>query len=271
MILLCAFVLTATPCRAQASSVRSVAASYQDSSIERFRRFFERLSSAETELQLDRGDAIHARDKSRAVSHLVNDMAAEQRLIEAFLESTTADPSGSSSPAQKLRASLAALGSDLDNLKTAAHPNSNEITKALSNKAWQAHGSAFRRVVLSAVKVPGFSLKDLEPPVQYNLTPVLFDRSEGIILADTTKPEKTIVARTFGGKTAAVQTGDEILAYRDSEEDGWVTVKNWADILHQPKDLDDEERTTRITVRLKRGSATREVNLSFIASSLYLE
>lgn len=180
-----------------------------------------------------------------------------------------ADPE-CSTIAPRLKSALEVYASDLDSLKSLFGSNPKEASTAAVRTAWYQHGTSFRTVLVTALKVPHFSMTALKPPVAYNLAPVLYDTSESPIYADFSIPDKAVIAETFGGKGSVLKKGDEIVSFRDEDDKDWKPVTTWRDILHTPKDSDAETKH-HISLRIQRGRKTNEVTVGFVASMFYLD
>ncbi len=230
-----------------------------------FVTFFETLANAETNLQIDREYVIQAKRSGKSMSAMRKDIQAMSDCI-AHYRSTEPKTDDKSMAAVDTR--LDALTSNLAQLLVIAM--NGQPAKAEERKAWFAHSSAFQAVVLSSLKIPGYSFKLLSPPVAYNLGPILYDEEEAIIYADVSSPDKARVARNFD-KKRKLRVGDEIVAYRDDEDESWKDVHTWRDLFHTRGEGGEDEGKQQIQLKIRRGKTVKEVEVGFVASPVYTD
>ena len=237
--------------------------------------FLEGFGNAETTLQIDRGEVIYQKNKSRAKRTLSNDLKAMATLVAGYEANGLPPISGDSKSSQatsQLDSALRELLKNIDDVQVESAKDAKSSSTADLRKVWYAHGACFRKVLLSALKFPGFDQSMLSAPVAYNLGPVLFDVEESVIYADSSDPSRAKVADTFGGKKASVQKGDQVIAYRRDDEDPWTSVQTWRDLLHVKSEGDNEEEgMQQIFLRIRRGGQVREVKIGFVASPIYTD
>jgi len=161
-------------------------------------------------------------------------------------------------------ARLAVLSDNVSKLSLFAM--NDRFVKEEERKTWSEHGKAFRAVVLSSLKMPGYSLKQLSAPVAYNLGPILYDEQEAVIYADVAAPDQARVAKTFD-KNRKLHGGDEIVAYRDDEDEPWKDVHSWRDLVHTRGDAGEDEGKQQIHLKVRRGRSIKEVEVGFVAST----
>jgi hypothetical protein len=243
--------------------------SAQSPGLQSFITFFEVLTDAEVGLQLGRGEVIVAKDKARSRAKLADGLNAEQKLVRSFLDQDRFIKEDGA-PVSDLRSKLNLLATGIDPLTMIVSRDAKSYNKVDERTAWYSHGSAFRSVLVSSLKLPGYSLKMLSPAVAYNLSPVLYDVSESPVYADTSIKDKVKLGKSILLPAAKLRTGDEILAFRDVDEKDWTTVASWRDLLRTPQDA-GEDGKKQILLRIKRGRSIREVSAGYIASRLYLE
>lgn len=261
-----------------ATPVRSWTGSHQEGAARppyllAFTSLFETIANAETDLQIDRGDLLLARDKSAAQKSLSKEFAALSEAIGVYLKRdfalVVADPA-CAKIAPDLRTKLEAFAADTETLRQLIGSDPKQIAKSEVRTAWYRHSADFRAVLVDALKVPQFKVSALKAPAVYNLSPALYDASESPVFADVTKPDRVVIARTFGGTGSLLREGDEILAFKDEDDKDWKAVKTWRDVLHTPEDSDPESKH-HISLRIRRGRTTREVTVGFVASMVDLD
>lgn len=239
-----------------------------------FVSFFESIADSETNLQMDRGDLLFSRNKSRAIGPLLKDLSSSSSSVHDYLKggfpSLASDPE-CTKVAPELARNLESYAFDLDSLRNLLGSDPKLLNTTAVRTAWYRHGASFRAVVVSALKVPHFSLGALKAPVIYNLSPVLYDSSESPVYAETSSPNEARIGRMLAVKGSVLKRGDEITAFRDEDETEWKPVSTWRDILHSPESGDREGGKRHLSLRVRRGKATMEVTVGFVASMFYTD
>lgn len=222
---------------------------------------------------MDRGDVLLSRNKANALKSMLKQLSDSSDAVRTYLRTDfpvlAADPE-CATIAARLKSGLEVYAGDLDSLKALLGSDPKQVNKATARTAWYRHGASFGTVLVTALKVPHFSMAALKPPVAYNLAPVLYDSSESPVYADVSIPDRAVIAQTFGGKGSVLKKGDEIVSFRDEDDKDWKPVTTWRDILHTPADSDAETKH-HISLHIRRGRTTKEVTVGFVASMFYLD
>jgi hypothetical protein len=213
-------------------------------------RFIESLIASEIVLRLDRRDVKDTKNSPAAVKVLMTDVAAIRTSIQTYQDTYLASlPDDAPKSLQLFRTELQAFKDSL---------NPEKILAAVpSGKSCCDHDSAYLKLMISAMRAPGFSLENLSTAARYNLSPVLVEKRHGLIYADPSSSNEARILPRIVRKGSLLRKGDVIVAVRADDEKAWVPVQSWGDVLRASNNFFTGE--AKVFVRVKRNKTYKDL------------
>jgi hypothetical protein len=260
MILAAALLITATAQTQMAASVPS------NFSLPAFNTFFEQLINEEALLHLDRQEVTRSKASKGSIKALMTQAADIRSLVQSYQDNSLGQiASDAPKPIADLQVSLEKLKDSLEAQRILDKFTPKHQMKSKDMRDCCDHEAGYLSVLLAAIKIPSFSLKSISDAARYNMSPLLYDKKDGLFFADPadTTSAKVLVDPRMKGKT--LRKGDVLLSIQGEDGD-WESITTWGDVLEISKDFADDEHA--VHVKIRRGKDLKEVAVTAVPSAI---